>query len=57
LCGHSLIQIIGDNPVNVTVCGNYLEQLHFERNFFELDTLILRKNGRFLFDNAKAKQF
>lgn len=37
LRGHSLIQVIGDDPVNVAVCGNALEQLHFERNFFEFD--------------------
>ena len=34
---HGLIQIIGDDPVNVAVYGNYLEQSHFERHFLELD--------------------
>ena len=34
---HSPIRIIGDDPVNVAVYGNYLEQFHFERQFLELD--------------------
>jgi len=40
---HSLIRIIGDDPVNVAVSGNYLEQFHFERHFFELDNDAMRK--------------
>ena len=28
---------VGDNPVNVAVCGNYLEQSNLERQLFELD--------------------
>ena len=35
-CDHGLIQIIGDDPVNVAVYGNYLEQSHFESTFLSL---------------------
>src|SRR5258708_36975633 len=28
---------VGDNPVNVAVCGNYLEQSNFEGQLFEFD--------------------
>ena len=35
---HSLIQIIGNDPVNVAVRGNQLEQFHFERHFLEFDS-------------------
>src|SRR5258708_24355602 len=28
---------VGDNPVNVAVCGNYLEQSNLERQLFEFD--------------------
>src|SRR5258708_36376257 len=28
---------VGDNPGNVAVCGNYLEQSNFERQLFEFD--------------------
>ena len=37
LRGYRLIQVIGDDPVNVTVRGDYLEQPHFERDFLQLD--------------------
>src|SRR5262245_1102191 len=31
------VWIIGDNPVNVAVCGDYLEQSNQERQFLEFD--------------------
>jgi len=34
---------IGNHPVNVAVWGDYLEKLHFERHFFELDLDALLK--------------
>jgi len=32
-----LIEVIGDDPVNVAGWGDQLEQPHLERNFLELD--------------------
>src|SRR5690349_10966275 len=29
--------IVRDHPINVTVFGDHLEELHTERNFFQLD--------------------
>lgn len=40
---HSLIQAIGDHPVNVAVCGNNLEQPHMKGHFFELDQNAVRQ--------------
>jgi len=37
LRGDRLIQVIGDDPVNVAVWGDYLEQPHLERDFLQLD--------------------
>ena len=36
LRGHGLIEVIRDDPVNVAVWGNHLEQFHFEGNLFQL---------------------
>ena len=35
--GYRLIQVISNDPVNVAVRGDYLEQPHLERDFLQLD--------------------
>ncbi len=37
LRGYRLIQVIGHHPVNVTVCGDQLEQPHLEWHCFQFD--------------------
>ena len=37
------VWIIGDNPVNVAVCGDYLEQLDAKRQLLEFDQYAVRQ--------------
>ncbi len=40
---YSVVKVISNDPVNVAVWGDYLEQLHHKRAFFQLDNQSLDK--------------